>query len=373
MDKQLQAGHDSGMEPQGGTERVVEHVVAATAETISHLGSGLKSPFHESGMQRVLVGALQMVLAATDLKVIPQPNFAVSLEEWPNVGPVDVALLEDGGVRWAFLELKWGRGTLYNCIWDLAKMAVAVAGGASGSAYLIAGAPAEDWAESDGAELFASGTTRLVDLFEHYPSHWKKWCREVKTHPRFLPHLIGRTQLSAVPVRVRDEEWELRCVRVSPAAGSGKWWSVAPVEKAFDICDRGDPEPEPSSSIEVVADPHPPDFDVQCAEDHRRFDEGDAEALWRLVRNPPRWWRFVWFPGDVDFLGKTPEESWGIEQAELLRLAASIKTQDDLAAARLALETFVAAHPGDPTAISAGRSYVLAERGLDPIVTDEQL
>lgn len=330
-----------------------------------------KSPFREKELQHVLVGALRMAVEATELNVIPQPNFGVNFADWPGVGPVDVALVEDGRVGWAFLELKWGAGSLYNCIWDLAKMAAAVSGEKCGSAYLIAGAPAGEWAGSDGAEFFSSGTTRLVDLYERYPSHWRKWCKAVETHPRFLPHLIGRTALSAVPVSVGAEEWELRCLRVSPAVGSGKWWPVAPVEKALNICDRPDPDPEPSSNIEVAADPHPPDNDVQCAEDYRRFDQGDPEALWRLVRNPPRWWRFVWFPGDVDFAGKTPAESWGVEQAELLQLAASIKTPDQLAVARATIEAFVAAHPGDPTAISAGRSYVLAEHRLEPVATDD--
>lgn len=139
---------------------------------------------------------------------------------------------------------------------------------------------------------------------------------------------------------------------------------MAPIEKALGICDRADLQPEPSEGIKVVPDPHPSNDDAQCAEDHRHFDYDDIDALWRLVRNPPRWWRFVWFPGDVEFVGKTLAESWGDAQAAVLQLIASIKTADDLAAARLPIETFVATHPGDSTAISAARAYVDAERAL---------
>lgn len=130
----------------------------------------------------MLADALQTTLEPRELNLTQKQNYGVSFADWPRVGPVDVALIEEGWAQAAFLELKWGQGTLYNCVWDLAKMAATVSGEVCGSAFLIAGAPLEDWAAADGAELFSSGTTRLVDLFERHPTHWRKWCKEVNTH-----------------------------------------------------------------------------------------------------------------------------------------------------------------------------------------------
>ncbi len=97
----------------------------------------------------------------------------------------------------------------------------------------------------------------------------------------------------------------------------------------------------------------------------RRFEEGDVEAFWRLVHNPPREWRFVWFPGDLEVVGQSLEETVGVEQAALLRRARSIGSPDELPLVRAAIEDFIRAHPGDPTAISAGLSYVLAEDAME--------
>lgn len=46
-------------------------------------------------------------------------EYALKFAEWPGVGGVDVWLTLAGPTsRSVFFELKWGAGTLYNCIWD---------------------------------------------------------------------------------------------------------------------------------------------------------------------------------------------------------------------------------------------------------------
>ena len=352
------------MQVDTGTERIVCAATEATGRAIQSAGASLRSPFRESEMQRVFVHELRASLATVDLEVAPQEAFKVVWPVWPGVGPVDVALVEPDGTRRAFLELKWGAGTLYNCIWDLAKMATAVTIPEAATAFLIAGAPDTDWAGADGAECFSSGTHSLVELFEQYPKHWRFWLNDVKTHPAHLPRLVSTTQVAAVPVEVRGEAWTIRCVNVAAAADTGRWWTVGPVEEELGIRDRPAPSIGVPEGVDLTDSPHPTESEMQTAEDYRRFDRGDSAALWRLVRNPPRWWRFIWFPGDVDFVGKTLEESWGTEQAELLTITKAIKTQEDLTKAVAAVEEFVGTHCGDPTAISAARNCVYAERSL---------
>ena len=100
-------------------------------------------------------------------------------------------------------------------------------------------------------------------------------------------------------------------------------------------------------------------------EEMQAFEMGDVEALWRLVRNPPRSWRLTWFPGDCEIIGQTLEQTIGVAQASLLREARAIHDKASLGSARLAIEAFVREHPGDSTAISAGLSYVAAEHVLE--------
>ena len=98
--------------------------------------------------------------------------------------------------------------------------------------------------------------------------------------------------------------------------------------------------------------------------DWEAFQSGDVAALWRLVYDPPRSWRFVSFPGDFEIIGKSLVETIGAEQAALLEQARAIKDRAHLDATRVAIEAFVRGHPGDPTAISAALAYVHAENRL---------
>jgi hypothetical protein len=112
---------------------------------------------------------------------------SINVPDWPGVGPVDLSLLNADGSPAAFLELKWGAGTLYNCVWDLPKMAVALARGLAPCAYLVAGAPAAEWEGGEGSELFGSADWAASELLTRYAHLWKFWRKEVKTHCGFPP------------------------------------------------------------------------------------------------------------------------------------------------------------------------------------------
>jgi hypothetical protein len=345
-------------------EDSIRLAVARTATRIGEAGDSLQSPFREAQMQAVFVEEMRESLQAISPELVAHTSQSLALPGWPGVGPVDVALLEPDGTNRACIELKWGAGTLYNCIWDLAKMGAAVSLPLTGSAYLLAGAPQSDWERADGAECFASGTRVLFDLFERYPKHWRFWLNDVKTHPRYLPKLVCTTEVATVPFHVRGEPWTMRCTEVSGAAGTTGWWEVGPVEEALGIRDEPALPTEPPDWVSVSDDPRVGPAEVQSAEDHRLFGHGDVEALWRLVHNPPRWWKFWWFPGDVEIIGKSFEETLGSEGATLLRTTRNINTSADLHTARGAVEAFARAHPGDATAISAARDCVFAEKRL---------
>jgi hypothetical protein len=202
--------------------------VTATGDAITAFGEELEAPFHERHMQVMLVTALQTSVATTPLDLSVKPNFTAGFDEWPGVGPVDVSLLDKEGVPAAFLELKWGSNTLYNCIWDLPKMGVALAKQHTRGAYLVAGAPTGEWKNADGAELFHAGDWSVAQLLVKYGKYWKFWKDDVETHPVSLPARIETQPVRAVPTVVRGDEWELRCVEVT--AADGNWLNVAEVE-----------------------------------------------------------------------------------------------------------------------------------------------
>jgi hypothetical protein len=161
-----------------------------------------------------------------DAQVAPIEH-AVRFAEWPGVGGVDVALTIAGSIsRPVFFELKWGTGTLYNCIWDAPKMALAAALGACDRAYLVAGAPVTDWSQADGANLFADGTWTSGDQFTEHKKHWDKWARDVKTRPLKVPATFDTQLVATSPVSISDDPWELRAVEVAPSVG---WFEVIQV------------------------------------------------------------------------------------------------------------------------------------------------
>lgn len=200
---------------------MIASAVTATADAITAFGDDLTSPFREREMQDMLVAALATAIVTEGAALTVKPNLGVKFAEWSGVGPVDVSLLDQHGAAAAFLELKWGSNALYNCIWDLPKMSVALALGQAPRAYLIAGAPADGWRTADGAELFGSGVWSVAELLSKYAKHWKFWRGDVKTHPVSLPTTTETQSVTAAPMEVRGEAWELRCVEV---VGAGRDW-----------------------------------------------------------------------------------------------------------------------------------------------------
>ena len=194
---------------------------------MSALATKLPTRFAESDLEPVFAVALGY--AASPLSV--RRGHPVDFAEWqPKIGPVDVVVVaKDVLPSPAFLELKWGEGTLYNCVWDAAKMAVAVADGHAARAFLVAGAPESDWTTpvADGAELFDGGTWPAPYLLATYAKWWKKWRVEVKTRPQSIPSQLETAVVASAQMVIADTPWRLRAVEV--LVGTGTPWHAVPV------------------------------------------------------------------------------------------------------------------------------------------------
>lgn len=188
--------------------------VRATAPAMSALSGALEIALVESELACVF--ALALRTTGKPWKVGTEHR--VDFPGWqPRVGEVDVTLV-DATTRepHAFIELKWGAATLYNCIWDLGKMATAVAGGHVPRAFLVAGASEAAWAGAAGREVFDERAWKASDLFARdYLPGWKKWWEEVKTRPQLLPAEMITREIARAAMTINGLPWSLRAAEVT--------------------------------------------------------------------------------------------------------------------------------------------------------------
>jgi hypothetical protein len=91
------------------TEKVLREAVANTAARITARGEELRRPFREKDLRLVFVDVLRVAVAESGLgATVERGEHSVKLAEWPGVGGVDVAILDQGQAPAVFVELKWG-------------------------------------------------------------------------------------------------------------------------------------------------------------------------------------------------------------------------------------------------------------------------
>ena len=176
----------------------------------------------ERDFRKVFIGALSETARehAPELAV-GEAEYAARMEDFPGVGHVDVAVSAHSPMPDALIELKWGGGTLWNCVWDAAKLALAVRVQAGRSGFLIAGAPARAWEKPErGAELFGDSASEIEDFLEAHADLFAFWRKDILTRPRRLPTPVKTSAVARVPMAVGGEPWELRCSRVD---APGEW------------------------------------------------------------------------------------------------------------------------------------------------------
>jgi len=151
--------------------------------------------------------------------VLPEGAKGFKLADWSGrvFGP-DVVIARAGQAGYlGFAECKWCReDKIYETLWDLLKLAVALARTHAEHAYLIVGAPAEPWGRGGlCAELIADGAWTARELFEHYRRAWQWLLKATRACPDRVPAAIETALLAAVPMHLADApDWELRAVRI---------------------------------------------------------------------------------------------------------------------------------------------------------------
>lgn len=138
-----------------------------------------------------------------------------------NPGAVDLVVDSDEGPVW--VELKWAKsyGTLFNCVWDAAKLAGAVRAGAAVGGYLVAGAPASEWEKDHPYQgLFTFHSWEDGSIVTSFAKDWRGWLEE---NPDTFPsEIVDPIQILPVGfVRGGPDDWEIRVARaVAPGAST---------------------------------------------------------------------------------------------------------------------------------------------------------
>jgi hypothetical protein len=163
-----------------------------------------------------------------------RPGFALKptelrldLRAWPKVGAVDLAIAVPECLP-VLVELKWGAGTLYNCAWDAAKLALALGERSASRALMVAGAPESDWSSRAlGSELFTDSSWETASFMERHASGFAKWRHEVATRPASLPSAFRSHSRAKQPLQIDDQPWEIRVAEIT----LGQDWSSVDIDE----------------------------------------------------------------------------------------------------------------------------------------------
>jgi hypothetical protein len=192
------------IDPNGRIAEAIDRTAVLLAERFTS-GGALRERQFEHVFEEALV---------SDPAVRVLPGKRPQLAHWREPFAIDTTAVLPGGDILA-AELKWGAGVLYNCAWDLAKLAVVIAEGVAHGAYLVAGAPNGDWDGAPGAELFSDGAWSPQELGDRFRKHFDFWAKDVPTTgPTDLPAGITTAGVSAVDIPRWRDPWGLRASRL---------------------------------------------------------------------------------------------------------------------------------------------------------------
>ena len=225
------------MYAEAPVREVLTAALTRAAQTLVERSHGTGSLLREKDLQLALYGELVSSISSgtveRDAIVKPQQNVELGAQ-WPNVGPVDIAFHSLN--QTTLIELKWGKSTLHNCVWDLAKLGCALGQGLADNAFLIAGTPSNMWFDRGGGEFFTTGSWSAAYLREKFLTWWRFWEKDVPTtRPFELPSTISTRLTGSLPLKIASEEWEVRCAQVV-LDGQWSWtqWHSTLAEDASD-------------------------------------------------------------------------------------------------------------------------------------------
>ena len=180
----------------------------------------------ESDLRRALRHGLQAQFGA-----VVKPERPFVLQNWkPRLGPFDVAVLHADLMKPRLLtEAKWCReAKLFESLWDLLKLALAVRELGAEGAYLVVGASTSSWQSDPHAALFSPQTWTTRQLLTQFEKGWGWLLKGNKTaRPTQLPAEIKTSETACIPIHLaHEEDWLLKAVAVRPVGDT--WLPFGP-------------------------------------------------------------------------------------------------------------------------------------------------
>jgi hypothetical protein len=213
---------------------------------------------HDGGVrERELEDALERALESGSgaLWAGVQRQRTVRPASWQGrVGPVDLVAVDGEHEPVVLIEAKLGGSALWNCAWDLAKLAVCSAEGIAPYGALVAAASSVDWeARGRGVELFEPRSWELSAFLRRYAREFSFWREDVANWPRFLPPEWRTFDSEPTRFSLAGEPWELRGIAVDAVDPALQRITYVPV-----------PVRTSSASGDASAPPHPDGFFVSA-------------------------------------------------------------------------------------------------------------
>src|SRR5207302_4613501 len=107
---------------------------------------------------------------------------------------------------------------MFEVLWDLLKISLAIGLDHVEAGYLVVGAPPQAWPKDAWrcAALIETGIWSTLELFERYRAQWTQLLKDTKSaRPTRLPATVSTTLLVTVPIHLAPGyDWQLRLIRV---------------------------------------------------------------------------------------------------------------------------------------------------------------
>ena len=207
--------------------RVAEEVAArltsqALIESWTRIGE-------QRQLQPVTAAVARELAQQTRPAIVVATAYPLHADEWPLLGPGDLALTVDEDGAPAIVELKAGsdRNALGPCSWDALKLAFLLQRGLITVGYLLATAPLEIWSgEARGCELFETAEVETLELRETFKDWFRYWERQGYPAGSTVPARFRTERLTRVQFPLSLTKWELRAAAVEVTDGEQLAWAL---------------------------------------------------------------------------------------------------------------------------------------------------
>jgi len=116
---------------------------------------------------------------------------------------------------------------IYECLWDMAKVASLTTLASVEAGYIVAGTTKHNWQKPiECADMFEDGRHDLVGTIKRLESWWIKYILGDSTgRSRAVPGHVDITRIASAFPEINGQPWEIRAIRVTPVPEDPAQWA----------------------------------------------------------------------------------------------------------------------------------------------------